>query len=858
MFSKMGSNNRKGFPIHGWYLYAAIALVLSGVITATGALASKPSSTSYSSAHNAAAPQAPRSTSLVISQVYAGGGNSGAPFHNDFVELFNPTASTVSFTNWSIQYQSATGAGTWQVNPITGTIPAGGYFLVQLAAGAGGGAALPTPDAIGTTNMGATAGKVALVNTITGLPCSSACHGDPTVVDYVGYGTTANDWEGFPNPGSAPAPSNTSSDVRVGNGCQDTDNNAADFLIVTDPNIVPRNSASPRQPCATPTLGPSNTPSTTRTPTSTPTAFPTCGPGSDYLIIPSTGATIVPGVDDTGSHCSGCTTQISLPFPVRVYGIPFTTVNASNTGNLQFLSTNGSFSPDCLPDPAFNYAIFPYWVDQNTVNTGSCTTCGIFTTTTGSAPNRVFNIEWRTVYYGTTIPVNYEVQFLENSDTFNVIYGSAPDNGSSATTIGVQRGTGISYTQYYCGSVTGQPSGLMLTFRPLGCGEPTFTPTATSTSTNTPTPVPTCGVGSDYVITSGAGAIVPGTTDIGNHCNSCITVLTLPFTYNFYGLPFNTANISSKGTMQFISASTAFSNVCLPTNSFNYALMPYWDDLRTDSALTSTIPSGIFTSVSGSAPNRVFNVEWRACIYTGNFPCDDTDTNFEVRLHEGSRGNFEYVYGAMLQNGSGATVGVQRSTGQSFTQFSCNTASLSSGLQLSFDTVPCSTPTSTPTQVAAGVITGHLTWQGIGQATPNPRNTLVTGTLTICTGSTANNFTFHTDASGNFTVTTGLPDGGPNTWIIKGPRHLATRGSVTISGGVGNIGEAGLQRGGDVVTTGTNNNIINASDFNTLKSNFGQGGDRPSDIDFNNVTNASDFNILKGNFGQAGAALTCP
>ncbi len=157
---------------------------------------------------------------------------------------------------------------------------------------------------------------------------------------------------------------------------------------------------------------------------------------------------------------------------------------------------------------------------------------------------------------------------------------------------------------------------------------------------------------------------------------------------------------------------------------------------------------------------------------------------------------------------------------------------------------------------SGSIITGHLTWQGIPQ--PNSRNTLVTGTLTICTGGTANNYIFHTDASGNFTVTTTVPNGGPDTWVIKGPRHIATRGSVTISGGVGNIGEAGLQKGGDTVTAGTNNNIINASDFNFLKSNFGQAGDRPSDIDFNGVTNSSDFNILKGNFGQAGAALTCP
>mgnify|MGYP003328890141 CR=1 FL=1 len=65
---------------------------------------------------------------LVISQVYGGGGNTGAPYTNDFVELFNPTASTVSVTGMSVQYASATGT-TWAVAAITGSIAPGKYYL---------------------------------------------------------------------------------------------------------------------------------------------------------------------------------------------------------------------------------------------------------------------------------------------------------------------------------------------------------------------------------------------------------------------------------------------------------------------------------------------------------------------------------------------------------------------------------------------------------------------------------------------------------------------------------------------------------------------------------------------------------
>jgi uncharacterized protein len=97
-----------------------------------------------------------------ISQVYGGGGNSGATFNQDYVELYNAGASAVSMDGWSIQYASATGpggAGNWAVDsfPNGTNIGAGQYFLVALASGATG-AALPAPDNTNTfINLAATA-----------------------------------------------------------------------------------------------------------------------------------------------------------------------------------------------------------------------------------------------------------------------------------------------------------------------------------------------------------------------------------------------------------------------------------------------------------------------------------------------------------------------------------------------------------------------------------------------------------------------------------------------------------------------------------------------------------------------------
>lgn len=184
------------------------------------------------------------STTLVVSQVYGGGGNAGAQFTNDFIEIFNRGTTPVDVTGWSVQYAAATGT-TWQVTPICATGPCliqpGKYFLVQEAAGAASPAPLPTPDAIGTIAMSGTAGKVALVNTTVAL--SGACPAGAQIIDFVGYGVTANCFEGA---GPAPAPSNTTSDQRFRGGCQESDSNSVDFLAAAP---LPRNSASPTNTC---------------------------------------------------------------------------------------------------------------------------------------------------------------------------------------------------------------------------------------------------------------------------------------------------------------------------------------------------------------------------------------------------------------------------------------------------------------------------------------------------------------------------------------------------------------------------------------------------------------------------------
>jgi uncharacterized protein len=173
------------------------------------------------------------SNSVVISQVYGGGGNSGAFYTHDFIELFNRGTTSISLDGWSVQYASSSGS-SWQRTNLSGTLLPGQYYLIQEAQGAGGTSPLPTPDATGMIAMGATAGKVALVSQNVTLTESCPSEG---IVDFVGYGS-ANCFEGT-NPTFSS--SNTTAVLRAGDGCIDTDDNRADF-ITGSPN--PRNTAS--------------------------------------------------------------------------------------------------------------------------------------------------------------------------------------------------------------------------------------------------------------------------------------------------------------------------------------------------------------------------------------------------------------------------------------------------------------------------------------------------------------------------------------------------------------------------------------------------------------------------------------
>jgi len=242
-----------------------------------------------------AAPIEATSSTIVISQVYGGGGNTGATYTNDFIELYNLGGSTVDVSGWSVQYASSTGT-SWQKTNLTGSIAPGHYYLVQEAAGAGGTTPLPTPDATGSIAMSATAGKIALVSNQTIIPSGTSCP-STAIVDFVGYGTVTNCFEGA---GPTATLTNTTAALRNNSGCTETDNNNSDFSVGA-PN--PRNTASPEHFCGGPT-----------SPTGVGAASPSAvDPGQTTLLTvtvtpgtnpPSTGITVAGNLSPIGGSSS--------------------------------------------------------------------------------------------------------------------------------------------------------------------------------------------------------------------------------------------------------------------------------------------------------------------------------------------------------------------------------------------------------------------------------------------------------------------------------------------------------------------------------------------------------------------------
>ena len=188
------------------------------------------------------------SPNLVISQIYTRGGEAGASYQHDFIEIFNRGTEPVDINNYVLQILSSNPPVPFGISIRIVSrgivVQPGRYLLIKLKGDGVGGQTLPTPDfdlsilpGPVPLNLNTTSGLIALVTpdgSFQGCPNSQSTG----VVDYVGYGSSTC-YEGAAGPAPAPALA-TESVQRFGGGCTDNNLSASDFQLSP---VLPRNSS---------------------------------------------------------------------------------------------------------------------------------------------------------------------------------------------------------------------------------------------------------------------------------------------------------------------------------------------------------------------------------------------------------------------------------------------------------------------------------------------------------------------------------------------------------------------------------------------------------------------------------------
>lgn len=197
--------------------------------------------------HATSIAQSTANSDIRISQIYSRGGEAGATFQNDYIELFNRGQTSVDINGWSLNISNFAGvppniqissSNIRFFNPNGIVINPGSHFLMKFGGSGANGQPLDTADInFNPFPISDVGGQIVLLDKDKTLPfgfCPAAPDLSGNVVDYVGYGT-AICYEGHVT--LAPPPDKAL--LRVGGGCTDTDDNLADFSFGT-PNPLSR------------------------------------------------------------------------------------------------------------------------------------------------------------------------------------------------------------------------------------------------------------------------------------------------------------------------------------------------------------------------------------------------------------------------------------------------------------------------------------------------------------------------------------------------------------------------------------------------------------------------------------------
>ncbi|MDR7212675.1 LamG-like jellyroll fold domain-containing protein [Flavobacterium piscis] len=348
----------------------------------------------------------------------------------------------------------------------------------------------------------------------------------------------------------------------------------------------------------------------------------------------------VPGVTDTSLAAnadSGVSTAITLPFAFTFAGTAYSSIQVSANGWLSFATgavTDADVDNNAVNAETRKPMLFPLWDNLR------CTVKPRYITT-GIAPHRRFKVEWIQQSWDNGAAgdvISFQVWLFESTNAVEFLYNQgavAVNNASGGASIGIYDATSRYLTLNNSGATpTAQPdvfttnigtkpaTGQIYRFTPpaaagLEASNYCFSASATTySSLLSATNVPGLGATADDGLSN---------------------IVTMPFSFNFGGAYYSNVRVSSNGWLTFASpsptAAQSYNNNATNANIIKPILFPLWDDLR-----CTVVPK---YTTSGTAPNRVFKVEWSRQKWQYN--SSDDVISFQVWLYEQSN-VIEYIY----------------------------------------------------------------------------------------------------------------------------------------------------------------------------------------------------------------------
>ncbi|MFC8849458.1 MULTISPECIES: carboxypeptidase regulatory-like domain-containing protein [unclassified Micromonospora] len=467
---------------------------------------------------------------------------------------------------------------------------------------------------------------------------------------------------------------------------------------------------------------------------------------------------------------------VQLPFAFPFYGGAYRSAWVDTNGLLSFTDPGGSHpytGGGQLPAPADpNALVAAFWDDL--VVDGSAS---VRTATTGTGADQRFVVEWRNVHRkgDTTARLSFEA-VLAPDGTVTTNYDQLDSNAEKGANaiVGIEADAGEDGLSYSIGEpvlastraitfvrpdvagglethnlsgvltdAAGTPVvGATVSLDPTGVsattgagGAYTFTGLVADSYTVSAKLAGRCGVavraqvelsvdivrnlqlgpdygGLGYACATGASGFQAASTVLALTGDDAATSVTLPFPVQFHGQSYTTGRVHTNGLVSFGSVSgepDTWANPTMPTATApNAVVAPFWDDFEVDAS------ASVRTQTFGAAPNRSYVVEWRNVNFR---PPSTGRLTFEVIFHEDGR--IAFHYGAMstpVQQGAGATVGLENGSGTVAALYSFQEAALTGNTSITY--------TPAPTGTVRGVLTTAVTGQPVAGATVtlNPGN----------------------------------------------------------------------------------------------------------------------------------------